>query len=136
MECVFCNIVTRKSEAEIVFENENVLSFLDIRPINFGHTLVIPKQHNENFLSVPPAELSQLTTTTQIIAEAVIKSLHADGFNIIVNQGVAAGQTIFHFHFHIIPRFNNDFKFKPTFKIYEDDGRKSFADKIRSELNK
>lgn len=136
MECDFCDIVARKTEAEIVFENENVISFLDIRPVNYGHTLVIPKQHSENFLSVPSTDLSHLTIITQKIAEAVKNSLNADGFNIIANNGAAAGQTIFHFHFHIIPRFNNDFKFKPNFKTYENDGRKNFADKIRSELNK
>ncbi|QQS37569.1 MAG: HIT domain-containing protein [Ignavibacteriales bacterium] len=121
--------------AEIVFENDSILSFLDIRPVNHGHTLVIPKLHYENFLSVPIDEIKELTTTTQSIAEALKKSLKADGFNLIVNHGAAAGQTIFHFHFHIIPRYFNDFKFKPVFKSYEGDTMKSFADKIRTELN-
>lgn len=136
MECIFCDIIAKSLEAEIIFENENILSFLDIRPVNYGHTLVITKHHYRNFLSVPPEDLSLLVTTTQKIAEAVQKSLKADGFNIIVNQGAAAGQKIFHFHFHIIPRYTNDFKFKPTFKLYESGAMKNFADQIRSELIK
>ncbi len=135
MECIFCDIVASKSYAEIVFEDEKIISFLDIRPVNHGHTLVIPKQHFENFLSVPPEYLSLLTKETQNIAQALKKSLGADGFNIIVNQGLAAGQTIFHFHFHIIPRFFNDFKFKPIFKAYGDGDMKVFAEKIRTEIN-
>jgi histidine triad (HIT) family protein len=135
MECAFCNIVARKTEAEIVFENENIISFLDIRPVNFGHTLVIPKKHYEDFLSLPPEELADLSKKTQTIAEAVKHSLKADGFNIIVNHGAAAGQTIFHFHFHIIPRFRNDFRFKPAFKSYESGSKKNYADKIRTQLN-
>lgn len=134
MDCVFCNIVARNLEAEVVFENESVISFLDIRPVNYGHTLVIPKQHFENFISVPADTLSSLVTTTQNIAAAVQISLGSDGFNIIVNNGAAAGQTIFHFHFHIIPRYKMDFKFKPTFKSYENEAMKTFADKIRTEL--
>lgn len=135
MECIFCDIVARTSFAEIVYEDEKIISFLDIRPVNHGHTLVIPKQHFENFLSVPPQILSQLTGTAQHIAQALKRSLNADGFNLIVNHGAAAGQTIFHFHFHIIPRFFNDFKFKPIFKAYGDGDMKVFAEKIRSEIN-
>ena len=136
MDCIFCDIIKGKSEAEIIYEDENIISFLDIRPLNYGHTLVVPKKHYDNFLSLTPAELDYLTKGLQVISAAVEKSIKADGFNIVVNNGKAAGQTVFHFHFHIIPRFTNDFTFRPSFKKYSDGSMKEFADKIRIELDK
>lgn len=134
MNCIFCDIVNKKEKAEILFENEKVISFLDIRPVNHGHSLVIPKKHYENFLSLPKDEIEELVRVTQFLSSAVKKSLKADGFNIIVNNDAAAGQTIFHFHFHIIPRFKNDFKFKPNFKNYDDIGMHEFSEKIKTYL--
>ena len=131
MDCIFCDIIKGKAEAEILYENEKVISFLDIRPVNYGHTLVVPKKHYENFLVLPPEELQALVEAVQLISGAVRESINADGFNIVVNNGKAAGQSVFHFHFHIIPRFNNDFKFKPNFKSYATGSMKEFADKIR-----
>lgn len=136
MECIFCNIAERKSEAEIVFEDDSIISFLDIQPINYGHTLVIPKKHFDNFLTILPEELIHLINATQYIAGAVKRSVNADGFNIISNNGDSAGQTIYHFHFHIIPRFNEDFNFKPKFKNYKTGDIKIYADGIRSAVLK
>jgi histidine triad (HIT) family protein len=136
MDCIFCDIIEGKSEAEIIYEDENIISFLDIRPLNYGHTLVVPKKHYDNFLSLEPAELNYLTKGLQVISAAVERSLNANGFNIVVNNGKAAGQTVFHFHFHIIPRFTNDFSFTPNFKKYSGGSIREFADKIKIELEK
>lgn len=136
MDCIFCDIIERKSEAEIIYEDENIISFLDIRPVNYGHTLVIPKKHFDDFLSVSPEDMNRLITGLQVVSAAVKKSVNADGLNIVVNSGKAAGQTVFHFHFHIIPRFANDFMFKPNFKKYSNGSMKEFAEKIKIELNK
>lgn len=136
MECIFCNIAERKSEAEIVFEDDIIISFLDIQPINYGHTLVIPKKHFDNFLTIPSEELIHLINATQYIAGAVKRSVSADGFNMISNNGDSAGQTVYHFHFHIIPRFNEDFNFKPRFKNYKTGDIKRYADRIRSAVLK
>ena len=135
MDCIFCDIINGKSEAEIIYEDENIISFLDIRPVNYGHTLVVPKKHYDNFLSLTSTELNYLINGLQTISRAVEKSVKADGFNIVVNSGKAAGQTVFHFHFHIIPRFTNDFSFSPNFKKYSNGSMKEFANKIRIELN-
>ncbi|MCZ6703472.1 MAG: HIT family protein [Ignavibacteria bacterium] len=132
MECIFCNIAERKSEAEIVFEDDSIISFLDIQPINYGHTLVIPKKHFDNFLTIPSEELIHLINATQYISGAVKRSVSADGFNIISNNGDSAGQTVYHFHFHIIPRFNEDFNFKPRLKNYITGDIKKYTDRIRS----
>lgn len=136
MECIFCNIRDRKAEAEIVFEDENILAFLDIQPVNFGHTLVIPKKHYDNFLTVPREEIDKLIHATQFIAGAVKRGLNADGFNVISNNGDSAGQSVYHFHFHIIPRFNNDFAIKPKVKSYGSDTMRQYGDQIRAFLSK
>jgi histidine triad (HIT) family protein len=135
MNCVFCDIVSGKEKAEILYEDENTLSFLDIRPFNYGHSLIVPKKHFENFLGVPADELKSLIHTTQIITAAILESLKPEGFNILANNGSAAGQTIFHFHFHIIPRYkNDDFKFRVNLKGYSDGMMKNFADQIRDKI--
>ena len=136
MECIFCNIRDRKAEAEIVFEDENILAFLDIQPVNYGHTLVITKKHYDNFLTVPKDELDQLIHAVQFIAGAVKRSMNADGFNVISNNGDPAGQSVYHFHFHIIPRFNNDFTIKPKVKTYGSDSMRDYGNQIRSFISK
>lgn len=136
MECIFCNIVKQSSDAEIVFENENIIAFLDIAPVNYGHTLVIPKKHFDNFLTVPNDVMQELINATQFLAGAVKRSVNADGFHIISNNGDSAGQSVYHFHFHIIPRFNSDFTLKPKVKSYSAGSMKEYADQIRSFVSK
>ncbi len=136
MECIFCNIVEKRSEAEIIFEDDNIVAFLDIQPINYGHTLVVPKKHYDNFLTVPSNKLASIVNAAQFIAGAVKRSVKADGFNVITNNGESAGQTVYHFHFHIIPRFNEDLTFKPRVKNYGTGALKEYADKIRSVISK
>jgi len=136
MECIFCNIIGKKSEAEILFEDDNIIAFLDIAPVNYGHTLVIPKKHYDNFLTIPAAELEQLMKATQFISGAVKRSMNADGFNVISNNGDSAGQSVYHFHFHIIPRFKSDFNLKPNLKSYSAGVMKECADQIRTFVSK
>ena len=136
MECIFCNIRDRIAEAEIIFEDEHVLAFLDVQPVNYGHTLIIPKKHYDNFLTVPKDELSKLIRATQFIAGVVKRSLNADGFNVISNNGIPAGQSVYHFHFHIIPRFNNDFTLKPVVKNYTEGALQEYGGQIRSFISK
>jgi histidine triad (HIT) family protein len=136
MDCIFCDIKDKKAEAEIVFEDENVLAFLDIQPVNYGHTLVITKKHYDNFLTVPKDELDKVIHATQFIAGAVKRGLKADGFNIVSNNGNTAGQSVYHFHFHIIPRFNNDFTIKPKVKSYGLKSIHDYGNQIRSFISK
>ncbi|MFC2102944.1 HIT family protein [Bacteroidota bacterium] len=136
MDCIFCNIVNKKSDAEIIFENENIVAFLDIRPINYGHTLVVSKKHYDNILTVPADEIAEIMKVTQFIAGTVKRSVNADGFNVISNNGDPAGQTVYHFHFHIIPRFADDFTFKPRTKNYLPGAMNDFGNIIRSVISK
>jgi len=133
MDCIFCDIVEGKAKAEILYENELIISFLDIRPMNYGHSLVIPKRHYESFLEIPPDELGVLIIGVQTVFKAMSESIKPDGINIISNNGSAAGQSVPHFHFHIIPRFHSDeFKFRINLKSYKGNLRKDFAEKIRT----
>ena len=136
MDCIFCDIATKKSGAEIVFENENIIAFLDINPINFGHTLVIPKVHYDNFLTIPVKELEEMTRLTQYLAGTVKRALNATGFNIISNNGSSAGQTVYHFHYHIIPRFDNDFHMRPRTIGYGEDEMQKYSEKIKTSIAK
>ncbi len=135
MDCIFCDIINKKLNAEILYEDEFTISFLDINPMNYGHALVIPKSHFENFLDVKEEYLSPVIKVTQHVSKAIKLSLKPDGINIIANNGAAAGQSIYHFHFHIIPRFSDDgFKPKLNLKKYKNGNIKIFGDKIRSDL--
>ena len=136
MDCIFCEIASKDAEAEIIFENENFVAFLDINPVNYGHTLVAPKKHFDNFLTIPAEELSELTKLTQYLSGAVKRALKADGFNIISNNGNSAGQSVFHFHYHIIPRYENDFHISPRTIEYKQSEIEIYRDKIKESVSK
>lgn len=106
--CIFCKIIKGEIPSYKVYEDDYTLAFLDIRPVNAGHTLVISKDHFENIYTLPDETLARLSLTVRKIATAARNSLNADGVNIIMNNEAPAGQVIFHAHFHIIPRFEND----------------------------
>ena len=111
-DCIFCKIVKKEIPSKIVFENKNNLAFLDIFPINDGHTIIIPKNHYQNIEDLPENELVDLFKLVKSLAVLIHKKLKIDGYNILQNNFEAAGQVIQHFHVHIIPRNNTDEKFK------------------------
>jgi histidine triad (HIT) family protein len=136
MDCIFCEIAAKTSEAEIIFENDNYIAFLDINPVNYGHTLVMPKKHFDNFLTMPSNELGELTKLTQYLSGAIKRALKADGFNVISNNGTSAGQSVFHFHYHIIPRYEKDFHITLRTIEYKTAEIRNYADKIRESISK
>ena len=105
-DCIFCKIVNKEIPAERVYEDEKVLVFLDINPINQGHLLVIPKDHYETILETPENVLQDVILRVKKMAQVVDKI--SDGVNIGQNNKLAAGQLVNHLHFHIIPRNEND----------------------------
>jgi histidine triad (HIT) family protein len=136
MSCVFCDIVEGKSKSEIIFENENIISFLDIHPVSYGHTLIITKQHYDSILDVPEDLLSSIMKDVQKLAKKIKHSLSADGFNLVANSGLAAGQSVFHFHLHIIPRLKKDgFRFNPKFIHYSKDEFSGLGNQLRNFIN-
>jgi histidine triad (HIT) family protein len=107
-DCIFCRIVRGESPSAKVFENEKVLAFLDINPVSEGHTLVIPKAHYAGFLEVPADLLTEMGMVLQRIGQAAKARLGSDGFNVLLNNGRAAGQLVDHAHFHLVPRTFGD----------------------------
>ncbi|NOY35422.1 MAG: HIT family protein [bacterium] len=108
IDCVFCKIVKGEIPADKIYEDGNCLAFLDVTPVNPGHTLLIPKKHYENLYELPDELLSKLAPIIKKLAVAVKKGTGADGINIGMNNEAAAGQIVPHAHFHIIPRFAGD----------------------------
>ena len=107
-DCIFCKIVTGEVPAEKLYEDEDTFAFLDIHPINRGHTLVIPKQHHENMFSTPTAIFVRLMESVHTLAPKIKQAVGAEGINIGINNERAAGQLVFHTHVHIIPRWSDD----------------------------
>ena len=107
-DCIFCKIVRGDIPCHKVYEDDDVLAFLDISQTTKGHTLVISKEHFRNLLYVPKDILAKVMGAAQKIAQAQVASLGAKGVNIINNTNEVAGQTVMHFHVHVIPRYSNE----------------------------
>ncbi len=136
MDCIFCKIVQKKLPAEILYETDRVVSILDINPIHHGHALVIPKRHCVDFLAVPKEDLHDVLETAQIVARAIVKSLNLSGFNVFSNNGLVAGQSVFHFHVHVTPRYENDnIRFVLDLKSYAQGDMAVYGDKIRKHIS-
>ena len=133
--CIFCKIVRKQAPASQIYEDETVMSFLDIRPLNLGHTLVIPKTHYVNIFDIPEKELAAVHKVAKLISFAIKKATIADGISIIQQNGKAAGQDIFHFHVHVVPRFEGQ-KLPPFSELIEVDRAKldTIAKKIKQYL--
>ena len=109
MSCVFCAIIAGEAPAVRIYEDDDYLAILDIRPIVRGHTLVLPKQHTVDLTDSPAQAVAGMVTIGQRIAKATRASeLHADGNNIVINDGKAAFQSVFHIHLHVAPRQSGD----------------------------
>lgn len=106
--CLFCKIIAGEIPSEKIYEDEHFLAFLDLHPVNAGHTLIVPKEHADNLYTTPDETLTHLAPLVKKLSIAIKKTLRADGINIAMNNDPAAGQIIFHSHVHIIPRFEGD----------------------------
>ena len=106
--CIFCKIAGGAIPCDKIYEDNASLAFLDLRPVSKGHALVIPKAHSADFLSSNDEVLAELMPKVKKIGQALMKAVNAQGINITSNNGPAAGQVVFHLHFHLIPRFNSD----------------------------
>ncbi len=108
-ECIFCDIVNNSGKAARVHETESVLAFMDLVPINPGHTLVIPKDHYAQLSDVPPEIGAEMMRVAMQIEQALrAGDLQTDGTNLLLSSGRPAGQEIFHVHLHVIPRQTGD----------------------------
>ena len=133
--CIFCRVAQKQVPATLVYEDKKVLAFLDIKPLNEGHTLVIPKAHYESIFDIPRDIVAYLHGITKQVAIAIKKATNADGISIIQQNGKAAGQDVFHLHVHVIPRYGGQ-KLPSYNEVSEADRAKlsQTAAKIRKHL--
>ena len=137
MSCVFCAIAADEAPAIRIFEDGDYLAILDIRPFTRGHTLVIPKHHTVDLTDTPAETVTDLVRIGQRIARAARQSgLHADGNNVVVNDGKAAFQSVFHIHLHVTPRKTGDkLSFAKGLVIRRDPDREETARILRDALD-
>jgi histidine triad (HIT) family protein len=107
-DCLFCKIVAGEIPASIIASDERTVSFMDINPATRGHALVIPRAHARDLLEIEPDDLAAVARAGQRLAKVAKATLDADGINLINSCGAPAWQTVFHFHLHVIPRYEGD----------------------------
>ena len=131
-DCIFCKISKGEIPAAKVYEDDHVISFLDISPANKGHCLVVPKKHYETLLDMPDKELEHAIKAVKKVAKALSLSIGNGSYNIIMNNGPESGQVVWHAHIHIITRFKGDrLRIKWSHQKYNDKEIQEFQDKIK-----
>jgi len=134
-DCIFCKIISGEIPSTTIYENSKFKVIMDIAPANKGHVLILPKEHYDNIYDIDTATAGELFELAAMTARALKSVLGCDGMNILQNNGTVAGQTVFHFHMHIIPRFEDD-----TVNIgwkelsYEDGEMEQLREAIRKEM--
>jgi histidine triad (HIT) family protein len=144
VDCPFCRIASGKASASIVHKDDTVLAFMDLNPANVGHTLIIPREHWENIHDIPEYILAEIFSVVKRVSAAVKKTVNAEGISLLQLNGRAAGQTVMHFHIHVIPRFRGDPLSKAIGVMVEHQGFKKperkeldeIAQKIRENIRK
>lgn len=106
--CIFCDIIHGAAEVSMCYEDSTALAFMDIQPVNTGHTLVVPRQHYESFLDLPHDVGMHLFEVAMQLGPVIRRVSGLEGMNLIVSSGASAGQDVYHFHIHLIPRQPGD----------------------------
>lgn len=133
-DCLFCKIIKGEIPSEKIYEDEHTFAFLDINPVNIGHTLLVPKKHSQNIFDIETKNLEEIVPTLKKLSLSIKEAVGADGINIISNNGEAAGQLVFHLHLHIIPRFADDGLKNWHGKNYSKEEMTETAEKIKLNL--
>ena len=135
MESIFDKIIRKEIPADIIYEDDRLIAFLDISPVNPGHTLFVPKISCENMMCTADEDLAHLIQTAKKIAPAILSAVGATDFNFTTNNGPVAGQAVFHTHFHLIPRFPDDgYKMWGSRTVTKED-LNALASKIKEKIN-
>jgi histidine triad (HIT) family protein len=135
-DTIFAKIIRREIPAHIVYEDDETLAFLDIKPNNPGHTLVVPKAYSRNIFDISEESWLAVMRTARKLAPAIKDAVSADGINVAMNNEAAAGQVVFHTHVHLIPRHHEDgFKHFPPGEYTKEGEDKMIAEKIRTALS-
>lgn len=137
-DCIFCKIMAGEIPSKKVFENEHVMAFLDISQVTKGHTLVVPKQHVKDIYELTPEIASNLFEVVPSIASAIKETYEPVGLNLLNNNGEKAGQSVFHYHMHLIPRYGKGDGFgavwKTNFDGYSNEELTEIAKKIEEKV--
>ncbi len=134
MDCLFCNIINKKQDAHVIFEDDSHIAIMDKYPIQKGHSLVIPKSHHEKIIDMTNDEVGELFSRVPTVARGIIVATGADGFNLGQNNGRSANQIIPHVHVHIIPRYQKVGNLWTRRMIATDDDLKELAKKIQNAI--
>ena len=134
-DCIFCKLANGVFPTNSIYEDDDFNVILDAAPANRGHALILPKQHFDNIFEIDDETASKIMPLAKKIAGAVKKVTGCDGINVQQNNGPAAGQSVFHLHVHVIPRFDDD-KFKLVWnpKSFTDEEQAAVAEELRAEL--
>lgn len=131
-DCIFCKIVEGKIPATKIYEDDKVISFLDIMPANKGHCLIVPKNHVQTLVEMHEEDLTATVKAVKKVARALSLSFGNASFNMVMNNGKEAGQIVNHAHIHLIPRFQKDrLRLKWSHLKYEGEEMNEYADKIK-----
>ena len=134
-DCIFCKIANGAIPSDTVYEDDRYRAILDLSPAVKGHTLIIPKEHFDDLLSADEDTLGSVLKLAQRIGAAQLRALKCDGFNVVQNNGEAAGQTVHHLHVHIIPRYNGGAKIVAWEQLKsEPEEQKKIAGEIKAAL--
>ncbi|MBB6443474.1 HIT family protein [Bacillus benzoevorans] len=133
-DCIFCKIAQGEIPSAKVFENEHVMAFLDISQVTKGHTLVIPKVHKENVFELTPESAKNIFAAVPEISNALKAVYNPIGLNMVNNNGEAAGQTVFHYHVHLIPRYGKGDGFGAVWKNNQSDYSFEDLQKMAAEI--
>ncbi|MHC4881127.1 MAG: HIT family protein [Planctomycetota bacterium] len=133
--CIFCKIIAGQIPCTKIYEDDQILAFLDVHPVSEGHTLVVHKEHTCRVDSTEPLAMARIGEVLPNLTASIQDAMEADGYNVLCNNGFSAGQVVEHMHFHIIPRKANDGVFKQWPSFQYPDGRAAvIAEKIRKNL--
>ena len=134
-KCIFCKIVHGDVPSAKLYEDDDVLAFLDVNPVTYGHSLVISKKHYPNFLATPKDVMNKVMNVAQRIGQVQMEQLGAKGVNILINVNEAAGQEVPHFHVHVIPRYTATDGFKLELKQMKEVNLPAIAKEIKDKLD-
>lgn len=131
MSCIFCKIANKEIPGKYVYEDDVCVAFLDLSQVTPGHTLVVPKEHVKNILEADPKLSAHLFEVVTLLSQKITQKLGAAGCNILANANEVAGQTVMHYHIHIIPRYDENDGFKMDF---EDNSGKLDLDALQAKI--
>ncbi|WP_243291454.1 HIT family protein [Bacillus sp. FJAT-47783] len=134
-DCIFCKIVEGEIPAAKVYEDEHVMAFMDIMQVTKGHTLVIPKVHKQDVFELTPELSRHLFEVVTKVAKSIKETFHPEGLNIVNNNGKEAGQTVFHYHMHIVPRYGKGDGFGVVWKSHAEQYTFDDLQQLASSIN-